>query len=136
MSFGQALRRSFFVKLDRSNFPSWKTMITPVIKGHKLEGFLLGTTPRPSKNIMISEAGQEEAQEKQSQFPNMKNRWIVIYRTVRHKPHSFPIIKPSGIKSRPAPERLLWWVMSRNVVDTAVVNHGTVMRKSFSGCLN
>ncbi|KAL2495229.1 Uncharacterized protein Fot_38986 [Forsythia ovata] len=64
MSFGQALRRSFFVKLDRSNFPSWKTMITPVIKGDKLEGFLLGTTPRPSKNIMISEARQDEAQGK------------------------------------------------------------------------
>ncbi|KAL2495254.1 Receptor-like serine/threonine-protein kinase [Forsythia ovata] len=70
-------------------------------------------------------------------LPNLglfRNCRTVIYRTVRRKPHNFSIIKPSGIKSRPAPERLLWWVMSRNVVDTAVVNHGTIMRNTGIEC--
>lgn len=39
------------VKLDRSNFLSWECSILPVIRGHKMEGYLLGTKPCPSQFI-------------------------------------------------------------------------------------
>ncbi|KAK0579227.1 hypothetical protein LWI29_023107 [Acer saccharum] len=31
------------IKLDRANYLLWETMILPIIKGHKLDGYVLGT---------------------------------------------------------------------------------------------
>jgi hypothetical protein len=39
------------VKLDRENFPLWKSLVLPLIKGSKLDGYLLGTKQRPEQYI-------------------------------------------------------------------------------------
>ncbi|KAL2484820.1 Uncharacterized protein Adt_29576 [Abeliophyllum distichum] len=39
------------VKLDKNNFLLWKNMIMPIIKGHNLEGFILGTKKCPPEFI-------------------------------------------------------------------------------------
>lgn len=31
------------IKLDRTNYLLWETMIMPIIRGHKLDGYVLGT---------------------------------------------------------------------------------------------
>ncbi|KAL2493066.1 Uncharacterized protein Adt_28694 [Abeliophyllum distichum] len=45
--FGMNLTQSSFVKLDRDNFLLWKNVIMPVVRGHGLEGYLLGTKVCP-----------------------------------------------------------------------------------------
>ncbi|KAK4275897.1 hypothetical protein QN277_018907 [Acacia crassicarpa] len=41
------------VKLDGTNFLIWQTYVLPIIKGHKLEGFLNGSTPCPPQFIVV-----------------------------------------------------------------------------------
>ncbi|KAL2472154.1 Uncharacterized protein Adt_40290 [Abeliophyllum distichum] len=41
--FGMNLTQALSVKLDRDNFLLWKNVIMPVVRGHGLEGYLLGT---------------------------------------------------------------------------------------------
>ncbi|TXG55646.1 hypothetical protein EZV62_020902 [Acer yangbiense] len=45
--FGNKLNQSFAIKLDRQNFILWKTMVTTIIKGHRLDGHLYSTRPCP-----------------------------------------------------------------------------------------
>ncbi|KAI4305459.1 hypothetical protein L6164_028824 [Bauhinia variegata] len=33
------------VKLDRGNYLLWKSMVLPLLRGHKLDGYILGTKP-------------------------------------------------------------------------------------------
>ncbi|KAK9157207.1 hypothetical protein Scep_003781 [Stephania cephalantha] len=46
--FWNSLSQSVTIKLDGSNFLLWKSIILPVIRGYKLDGYLLGTLPCPS----------------------------------------------------------------------------------------
>ena len=41
------------LKLDRNNFPLWKSVIVLAVKGHDLGGYLFGTQPIPEKMISI-----------------------------------------------------------------------------------
>ncbi|TXG59671.1 hypothetical protein EZV62_014244 [Acer yangbiense] len=49
--FGNSMGKSFAIKLDRNNYTLWKTMVTTVIKGHRLDGYLFGTRPCPPEFI-------------------------------------------------------------------------------------
>ena len=45
------LPTSVSVKLDRNNFPLWRSLVLPVIRGCKLDGYLLGTKECPQEFI-------------------------------------------------------------------------------------
>ncbi|KAF4375812.1 hypothetical protein F8388_014534 [Cannabis sativa] len=45
------LNQPFPLKLDRKNYVLWKTMVSTVIRGHRLEGFVNGTRPCPAEFI-------------------------------------------------------------------------------------
>ncbi|KAK9139579.1 hypothetical protein Scep_009261 [Stephania cephalantha] len=47
--FGHALSRSISIKLDENNYPLWKTLMMPSIRGHNLDGIMLGEVPCPPK---------------------------------------------------------------------------------------
>ncbi|KAI4297688.1 hypothetical protein L6164_037568 [Bauhinia variegata] len=47
-----------FVKLDRNNYLLWKSMILPMLRGHKLDSYILGTKPCPEPFI-IGESGRK-----------------------------------------------------------------------------
>ncbi|KAF4365947.1 hypothetical protein F8388_019191 [Cannabis sativa] len=49
--FSNTLSQPFSLKLDRNNFPLWKTMVNTIIRGHRLEGFINGTQPAPVEFI-------------------------------------------------------------------------------------
>uniref|UniRef100_A0A803PAZ4 Reverse transcriptase Ty1/copia-type domain-containing protein n=1 Tax=Cannabis sativa TaxID=3483 RepID=A0A803PAZ4_CANSA len=51
--FGSTLIQPFTMKLDRHNFPLWKTMVFTIIRGHRLEGFINGQRT-PPKEFIIS----------------------------------------------------------------------------------
>ena len=57
--FGSTLNQPFALKLERNNFSLWKTMVSAITRGHRLEGYLLGTTPRPKP--LIPDATTETA---------------------------------------------------------------------------
>ncbi|TXG72772.1 hypothetical protein EZV62_001351 [Acer yangbiense] len=48
---GNSMGKSFAIKLDRNNYTLWKMMVTTVIKGHRLDGYLFGTRPCPPEFI-------------------------------------------------------------------------------------
>lgn len=50
-AYGTHITQTLSVKLDRNNFLLWKNMVMPVIKGHNLEGYLLGTKECPPEFI-------------------------------------------------------------------------------------
>ncbi|TXG63389.1 hypothetical protein EZV62_010383 [Acer yangbiense] len=72
-ALGNALSQYNSIKLDRYNFLLWKNMVLPVIKGHRLEGFINGKTHCPPKIIFetISDFTFVEVQ----QNPDFEN-WI------------------------------------------------------------
>uniref|UniRef100_A0A803NZ12 Integrase catalytic domain-containing protein n=1 Tax=Cannabis sativa TaxID=3483 RepID=A0A803NZ12_CANSA len=41
------LNQPFSLKLDKNNFTLWKTMVSTIVRGHRLDGFLNGTKPCP-----------------------------------------------------------------------------------------
>ncbi|KAK4273850.1 hypothetical protein QN277_017165 [Acacia crassicarpa] len=47
------ISQSCSVKLDGTNFLIWQTHVLPIIRGHKLEGFLTGSKPCPSQFIVV-----------------------------------------------------------------------------------
>lgn len=49
--FGMNLTQTLVVKLDKNNFLLWKNMIMPIIRGHNLEGYLLGIKQCPQEFI-------------------------------------------------------------------------------------
>ncbi|KAL2484999.1 O-fucosyltransferase family protein [Abeliophyllum distichum] len=49
--FGMNLTQSPSVKLDKDNFLLWKNIIMPMVKGHNLESYLLGTKECPAQFI-------------------------------------------------------------------------------------
>uniref|UniRef100_A0A803PQM4 Retrotransposon Copia-like N-terminal domain-containing protein n=1 Tax=Cannabis sativa TaxID=3483 RepID=A0A803PQM4_CANSA len=38
--FGSTLNHPFALKLDRINFPLWRTMVYVIVRGHRLDGYL------------------------------------------------------------------------------------------------
>ncbi|KAK0579962.1 hypothetical protein LWI29_034062 [Acer saccharum] len=55
--FGKSMGQSFGNKPDCNNFTLWKTMVTTVIRGHRLDGFLSGTRSCPPKFLLIKPTG-------------------------------------------------------------------------------
>lgn len=48
-SLTSSLSQLCSVKLDRNNFLLWESSILPIIRGHKLERFILGSKPYPQQ---------------------------------------------------------------------------------------
>jgi len=49
------LPSSISVKLDRENYPLWKSLVLPIIRGCRLDGYMLGTKECPEQFITSSE---------------------------------------------------------------------------------
>uniref|UniRef100_A0A803NZX3 Retrotransposon Copia-like N-terminal domain-containing protein n=1 Tax=Cannabis sativa TaxID=3483 RepID=A0A803NZX3_CANSA len=49
--FGSTLNQPFALKLDRNNFSLWKTMVSAIVKGHRLDGYLTGKKVKPQEFI-------------------------------------------------------------------------------------
>ncbi|CAJ2644825.1 unnamed protein product [Trifolium pratense] len=49
------------VKLDRENFPLWKSLVLPLIKGSKLDGYLLGTKKCPEQYITSNDISSKKS---------------------------------------------------------------------------
>ena len=49
--FGSSLNQAFSLKLDRHNFSLWRTVVTSIARGHRLEGYLTGTSLKPLELI-------------------------------------------------------------------------------------
>uniref|UniRef100_A0A803Q6A2 Integrase catalytic domain-containing protein n=1 Tax=Cannabis sativa TaxID=3483 RepID=A0A803Q6A2_CANSA len=47
--FGSTLNQPFTLKLDINNFTLWRTMVVAIVRGHRLDGYLKGTLPRPQE---------------------------------------------------------------------------------------
>ncbi|KAL2481403.1 Uncharacterized protein Adt_34369 [Abeliophyllum distichum] len=72
--FGMNLTQTPSVKLDKNNFLLWKNMIMPIIKGHNLEGFILGTKKCPPEFIATRAVTNEGESVEMS--PNLEySRW-------------------------------------------------------------
>lgn len=46
-SFVNLLNQVTTIKLDRTNFLLWQSIVIPILKSYKLEGHLFGKTPAP-----------------------------------------------------------------------------------------
>ena len=57
--FGSALNQPFALKLDRNNFTLWRTMVSAIVRGHRLDGYLKGTILRPQEFISTNVDGTE-----------------------------------------------------------------------------
>lgn len=69
-----------FVKLDKNNSLLWKNMIIPIIIGHNLEGFILGTEECPpefteTQVTKVQEDGSTGTAVEVGQNPG-NNKWI------------------------------------------------------------
>ncbi|KAL2476210.1 Retrovirus-related Pol polyprotein from transposon RE1 [Abeliophyllum distichum] len=58
--FGMNLTQAASVKLDRDNFLLWKNVIMPIVRGHGLEGYLLGTKESAVKEEKWRKAMDDE----------------------------------------------------------------------------
>ncbi|KAL2506579.1 Uncharacterized protein Adt_22200 [Abeliophyllum distichum] len=73
--FGMNLTQTPSVKLDRNNFLLWKNMIMPIIKGHNLEAFILGTKKCPPEFIGSQTITNDG--ERVEMLPNLEHiKWI------------------------------------------------------------
>lgn len=52
------LPSSVSVKLDRNNYPLWKSLVLPVVRGCKLDGYMLGTKKCPEEFITSSDSSK------------------------------------------------------------------------------
>lgn len=53
------LPSSISVKLDRDNFPLWQSLVLPIIRGCRLEGYMLGTKECPEQYITNSDSSKK-----------------------------------------------------------------------------
>lgn len=51
------LNQACSIKLDRNNYILWQYLVLPIIKGHKLEGYLFGTKACPA--MILSEGAEK-----------------------------------------------------------------------------
>jgi histone deacetylase 1/2 len=61
--FGSSLNQAFTLKLDRGNFTLWKKMVSTIIRGHRLDGYITGAFPCPPEEVLVkvsaAEAGKQ-----------------------------------------------------------------------------
>ena len=75
--FSNTLSQPFSLKLDRNNFPLWKTMVFTIIRGHRLEGYLNGQRSCPSEMVSISRVDGNGAAVTEIQRNPEYESWIV-----------------------------------------------------------
>ncbi|KAF4370977.1 hypothetical protein F8388_002870 [Cannabis sativa] len=51
VSFGNTLTQPFSIKLDRNNYTLWRNLVSTIIRGHRLEGYVNGTKPCPTEFV-------------------------------------------------------------------------------------
>uniref|UniRef100_A0A803PEH4 Integrase catalytic domain-containing protein n=1 Tax=Cannabis sativa TaxID=3483 RepID=A0A803PEH4_CANSA len=49
------LNQPFSLKLDRNNYTLWKTMVSTIVRGHRLHGYLSGTLMCPPEFVMVGD---------------------------------------------------------------------------------
>ncbi|KAF4383044.1 hypothetical protein F8388_009075 [Cannabis sativa] len=49
--FGNTLTQPFSIKLDRNNYTLWRNLVSTIIRGHRLEGYVNGTKPCPTEFV-------------------------------------------------------------------------------------
>uniref|UniRef100_A0A803QAX9 Retrotransposon Copia-like N-terminal domain-containing protein n=1 Tax=Cannabis sativa TaxID=3483 RepID=A0A803QAX9_CANSA len=49
--FGNTLSQPFALQLDKNNYILWKTMVSTIIRGHRLDGFINGMRQPPAEFI-------------------------------------------------------------------------------------
>uniref|UniRef100_A0A803Q4P4 Integrase catalytic domain-containing protein n=1 Tax=Cannabis sativa TaxID=3483 RepID=A0A803Q4P4_CANSA len=54
------LNQPFSLKLDRNNFTLWKTMVSTIVRGHRLHGYLNGTLMCPLEFIMVGDTQMDD----------------------------------------------------------------------------
>ncbi|KAL2475606.1 Uncharacterized protein Adt_36342 [Abeliophyllum distichum] len=75
--FGVNLTQMPSVKLDKNNFLLWQNMILPIIRGHNLEGHILGTKMCPPEFVATQIIG--EARTNVEMIPNPQyTQWMSI----------------------------------------------------------
>jgi hypothetical protein len=47
------------VKLDRENYPLWKSMVLPIIRGARLDGYMLGKKECPKEFIIAADSSKK-----------------------------------------------------------------------------
>uniref|UniRef100_A0A803QCY3 Integrase catalytic domain-containing protein n=1 Tax=Cannabis sativa TaxID=3483 RepID=A0A803QCY3_CANSA len=69
------LKQPFSLKLDMNNYSLWKTMVSTIVRGHRLDGFLNGTNVCPSEYVYTgsTEDGSKTIKTLNPEFEN----WIV-----------------------------------------------------------
>lgn len=60
--FSSTLSQSPSIKLDKNNYLLWKNTTLPIIKGHNLEGFILGTNLCPDETISVQVGAEDGGQ--------------------------------------------------------------------------
>lgn len=58
-SFVNLLNQVTTIKLDRTNFLLWQSIVIPILKSYKLEGHLFGKTPAPEMSIILPPSDDE-----------------------------------------------------------------------------
>lgn len=75
--FSSTLSQPFSLKLDRNNFPLWKTMVFTIIRGHRLEGYLNGQKTCPAEYITVEPTEGGEIITIEEQLNPEYEAWIV-----------------------------------------------------------
>ncbi|KAM6597528.1 hypothetical protein CsatA_008052 [Cannabis sativa] len=71
------LNQPFPLKLDRNNYTLWKTMVSTIIRGHRLDGFVHGTRVCPTEFISVNVDAGEEGTEAAVQINPDFEHWVV-----------------------------------------------------------
>ncbi|KAL2498366.1 Uncharacterized protein Adt_23916 [Abeliophyllum distichum] len=75
--FGMNLTQAASVKLDKNNFLLWKNVIMPIVRGHGLEGYLLGTNECPLQIISTQITTEAGVMVRSSPHPEY-SRWMSV----------------------------------------------------------
>lgn len=75
--FSNTLSQPFSLKLDRNNFPLWKTMVFTIIRGHRLEGYLNGQKECPPEVLCVDRVDTNGASFTETQRNPEFEVWIV-----------------------------------------------------------
>ncbi|KAL2517992.1 Glutamate receptor [Abeliophyllum distichum] len=75
--FGMNLTQAASVKLDKNNFLLWKNVIMPIVRGHGLEGYLMGTNECPHQIISTQITIEAGVMVRSSPNPEY-SRWMSV----------------------------------------------------------
>uniref|UniRef100_A0A803PYD1 Retrovirus-related Pol polyprotein from transposon RE1 n=1 Tax=Cannabis sativa TaxID=3483 RepID=A0A803PYD1_CANSA len=76
--FSNTLSQPFSLKLDRNNYPLWKTMVFTIIRGHRLKGFLTGQKTCPPESLTVP-ATDEEGNVSTHSLPNHEYESCIVH---------------------------------------------------------